>query len=80
WDVRDMPKENVTRKGRSLLGYLEKGSQDEHLDIEHTLASDFNLGDGYATFKCPKVEPRKDYIVVLFGDSGNRSPRFTISI
>lgn len=34
------------------------------LRLGHPLVLDFNLGDGYATFKCPKVEPRKDYIVV----------------
>lgn len=35
-DVRDMPQENATQKGRILLGYLEERSQDEHLDIgEH---------------------------------------------
>ncbi|PPQ76518.1 hypothetical protein CVT26_013352 [Gymnopilus dilepis] len=63
-DVRDMPKENSSQKGRILLGYLEDGSQNEHLDIGHPLASDFNLGDGFVTFQCPKVEPRKDYIIV----------------
>ncbi|KIM35908.1 hypothetical protein M413DRAFT_324780 [Hebeloma cylindrosporum] len=45
---------------------------------EHPLASGFNMDGGFVNFRCPKVETRKNYIVVLIGDSGNRSPLFTI--
>jgi hypothetical protein len=48
--------------------------------LEWTLASDFSLQDGSVSFKLPSdLETRQDYIVVLFGDSGNRSKRFTIN-
>ncbi|KAF4617374.1 hypothetical protein D9613_005680 [Agrocybe pediades] len=78
WDLRDMLKNTTNPKGTILLGYLEDGSDEEHLNIKHPLASGFDIKEGFVTFKCPKVDSRKDYIVVLFGDSGNRSPTFTI--
>lgn len=73
-----MPEKTSNEKGTLLLGYLEDDSTDEHLNIEHPLASGFNMDGGFVNFRCPKVETRKNYIVVLIGDSGNRSPLFTI--
>ncbi|KAF5315398.1 hypothetical protein D9619_007408 [Psilocybe cf. subviscida] len=78
WDLRNMPTKTSNAKGTLLLGYLEDGSDDEHLNIERPLASNFDLKNGYVTFRCPPVDTRRDYITVLFGDSGNRSPRFSI--
>jgi len=76
WDLHDMPKHVSNPKGSLMLGYLKDGSDDEHL--EHSLAEDFDIKDGSVSIKCPEVDSGKKYIVVLFGDSGNRSPQFLI--
>ncbi|KAH9480200.1 hypothetical protein JR316_0006798 [Psilocybe cubensis] len=78
WDHDDMPAKPANPKGTLLLGYLDDGSEDEHLDVEHPLAADFDLKKGFVTFKCPEVVEREQYIVVLVGNSGNRSPTFKI--
>ncbi|KAF8968953.1 hypothetical protein BDZ97DRAFT_1797190 [Flammula alnicola] len=80
WDLRDMPDKTSNPKGTLLLGCLEDGSDDEHLNIEHPLASNFDIKNGFVAFKCPKApKPCERYIVVCdFGDSGNRSPPFSI--
>jgi hypothetical protein len=63
-----------------LLGHLnEDGSGGENLDVANPLAQGFKLAAGTVTFPVPKVTPNDNYIVVLFGDSGNASPKFTIS-
>ena len=47
---------------------------------EWTLAEDFNLDDGEVEVTLPSdVATRDDYIIVLFGDSGNKSDRFSIT-
>ncbi|KAF8817186.1 hypothetical protein BYT27DRAFT_7229123 [Phlegmacium glaucopus] len=78
WDLHDMPKNVSNQKGSLMLGYLEDGSDDEHLQVEHPLAEGFDIKSGFVSIKCPDVDPDKQYIVVLFGDSGNRSPQFSI--
>jgi len=78
WDTSDIPDSIENPKGTLLLGYMTDGSENEHLDLHHKLASSFDLRDGFVKFKCPKVEEGSNYIVVLFGDSGNRSPKFSI--
>lgn len=45
-----------------------------------TLAKGFKLKAGKVSFEVPaKLKSRDDYIVVLFGDSGNRSKKFSIT-
>ncbi|KNZ82074.1 hypothetical protein J132_08257 [Termitomyces sp. J132] len=61
-----------------VLGWVEQGSLNEHLDLDHPLAKDFELSDRRATITVPNVPPKDNYIVVVFGDSGNRSPAFSI--
>ncbi|KAF8158534.1 hypothetical protein B0H34DRAFT_656811 [Crassisporium funariophilum] len=78
WDLHDMPEKKTNPKGTLILGHMEEGSDDEHMDLEHPLARDFDIAEGSVNFKCPKVDASKQYIVVLFGDSGNRSPAFKI--
>ncbi|KAJ7147131.1 hypothetical protein C8R43DRAFT_542417 [Mycena crocata] len=78
WSTSDIPKSITNPKGTILLGRLEAGSSNEHLDVDHPLADGFDLSDGYSTFTVPIVPPRHNYIVVLMGDSGNHSPIFTI--
>ncbi|KAF7365032.1 hypothetical protein MVEN_00374300 [Mycena venus] len=78
WSISDMPQSITNPRGRLLLGYLEPGSSNEHLDLDHPLAEGFDIRDGHRTIRVPDVPPRDNYIVVLMGDSGNRSPEFTI--
>ncbi|ORY99352.1 hypothetical protein BCR43DRAFT_513470 [Syncephalastrum racemosum] len=59
------------------LGYLEDGSINEHL--YWTLAGNFPLNRGYQNVTLPSdLETKDSYIIVLMGDSGNASPKFTI--
>ncbi|KAK9898955.1 hypothetical protein P389DRAFT_178261 [Cystobasidium minutum MCA 4210] len=79
WDV---PPNAEGYKGRLLLGYLLKNdsSGNEHLFL-NPLADGFNLTDGRVTFDIPcnnEIKSRNTYVVVLMGDSGNKSGNFTI--
>ncbi|KAJ3483276.1 hypothetical protein NLI96_g6414 [Meripilus lineatus] len=81
WSSRDAthPPEHITnKKGKIVLGRLGPDGTGEHLDLEHPLVADFDILMGSARFKVPDVKPGGRYIVVLFGDSGNRSQPFTI--
>ncbi|KAI9494647.1 hypothetical protein BDB00DRAFT_817669 [Zychaea mexicana] len=63
--------------GMIKLGYLEDGSINEHLYWD--LASGFPLNKGAQSITLPAdLETKTSYIVVLMGDSGNASPKFTI--
>ncbi|KAJ3806093.1 hypothetical protein EV368DRAFT_87781 [Lentinula lateritia] len=73
WDSSNRPKDVTNYKGMVLL--RKEGLE----DAEHPLASGFNVVDLHAiSFKVPRVPRRDDYQIVLFGDSGNFSPEFTI--
>jgi len=78
WDVSGIPEDQRNTKSRVVLGWIEPGKLDEHLDLAHPLAQDFSLARGQVTFVVPKVQPRDNYVVVVFGDSGNHSPAFSI--
>ncbi|KAI0917120.1 hypothetical protein AcW1_007601 [Taiwanofungus camphoratus] len=77
WDVSSIPSGLTDFTGKIVLGYLDKGT-DEHLDLDNPLAEGFNITEGHVEVEVPNVSPSNEYIVVLFGDSGNRSPTFTI--
>jgi len=47
--------------------------------IDNPLACDFSIFEGVAYVMVPYVDPGYDYQIVLFGDSGNFSPTFTIA-
>ncbi|KAL5524450.1 hypothetical protein ACEPAF_9590 [Sanghuangporus sanghuang] len=76
WETSEIPEELRNSTGTILLGYNEDDS--ENLDIAQPLATGFNLTDGQVNVTVPEKQERSDYIVVLFGDSGNASPEFTI--
>ncbi|KDQ27028.1 hypothetical protein PLEOSDRAFT_1043604 [Pleurotus ostreatus PC15] len=79
WNASAIPKGAYEQKGKVVLGWLNPNlGGGEHLNIEHPLAHGFNLRDGHVQITVPQVAPRDDYIVVLFGDSGNASPNFSI--
>jgi len=73
WDTSKAPKQITNTKGKVLLAH--EGVQ----DVDHPLAQGFNILDGHVVIQVPKVSPGNKYAVVLFGDSGNYSPDFTIS-
>ncbi|KAI7901986.1 uncharacterized protein BX663DRAFT_404001, partial [Cokeromyces recurvatus] len=67
-------------KGTIKLGYLDerKDPYNEHL-LWDDLASGFKLNAGSQTITLPSdLETKTSYIIVLMGDSGNASPKFTI--
>ncbi|CEP11853.1 hypothetical protein [Parasitella parasitica] len=66
-------------KGTIKLGYLEKNDPyNEHLKFGD-LAKDFALNAGSQTITLPAdLETKTSYIIVLMGNSGNASPKFTI--
>ncbi|EAU85842.2 hypothetical protein CC1G_05059 [Coprinopsis cinerea okayama7 len=79
WDLSDMPRNVTNPYGTLILGYISDDDQyNEHLDLRHPLALKFDIRHGNVTFRVPKVSSRADYVVILFGDSGNRSPKFSI--
>ncbi|KAF9465828.1 hypothetical protein BDZ94DRAFT_1253283 [Collybia nuda] len=78
WDLHNMPKKFTNSEGTLLLGMIKKGSDGEHLDLDHPLATNFDLREGEIRLTVPHVMTGNDYIVVLMGDSGNRSPAFRI--
>ncbi|CAL1707767.1 unnamed protein product [Somion occarium] len=79
WETHNPPKKITNQTGKIVLGYLEDGT-DEHFDLDNPLADDFDIMDGSIDVYVPDVEPRDNYFLALFcGDSGNRSPTFTIN-
>ncbi|EKM52112.1 uncharacterized protein PHACADRAFT_262590 [Phanerochaete carnosa HHB-10118-sp] len=78
WDTRNQPADITNTEGKIFLGHVEDGT-DEHLDVDHPLAQGFDLREGKVQVEVPNVTPGNDYIVVLMGDSGNKSPTFTIN-
>ncbi|TDL17227.1 hypothetical protein BD410DRAFT_794526 [Rickenella mellea] len=48
-------------------------------DLDHPLVSNFSILAGRVEMTVPNVEPGSGYQIILFGDSGNVSPYFTIS-
>ncbi|KAH9011655.1 hypothetical protein EDB85DRAFT_1101789 [Lactarius pseudohatsudake] len=76
WETSSIPPPgNFT--GQLLLGFLTL--EGENLDIDHPLAQDILLSTGSVQITVPNVPVGANYIVVLFGDSGNASPQFTIT-
>ncbi|TKY89575.1 hypothetical protein EX895_001360 [Sporisorium graminicola] len=79
WDVSDIPAEAEALKGTIKLGYLPAdGSGGENL--HWTLADGFAIKGGQTSVTLPAdLATRQDYIVVVMGDSGNASNKFTIN-
>ncbi|CAD6888508.1 unnamed protein product [Tilletia controversa] len=78
WRTADIPKAYRSHRGSIMLGYRPSNGEGG-LNLHRTLASRFPIMAGSMSFTLPDNLPtRNDYIVVLFGDSGNASPLFTI--
>ncbi|KAH9028349.1 hypothetical protein EDB85DRAFT_1892527 [Lactarius pseudohatsudake] len=76
WDTSKIPPSGRNNIGRILLGYLEDNDPSEHLYWE--LASGFLITVGFQNVTVPNVPPQNNYVIALFGDSGNLSPEFSI--
>ena len=75
WDTSNPPAQITNRRGKIVLA---KG--DRLIGLANPLARDFDILRGSQKITLPKnLVPADDYSVVLFGDSGNNSPRFTIT-
>ncbi|EJD50979.1 hypothetical protein AURDEDRAFT_84009 [Auricularia subglabra TFB-10046 SS5] len=75
WDVSDAPPASQISNAAKI--YLRKGSK---TITNHLLASGFNLRSGHHEITVPTdIEAGTDYRIVLFGDSGNFGPQFTIT-
>jgi len=79
WDTSNIPNEGRNQTGTLLLGYNDGKTDSENLDVYHPLAQGFKLTSGSHPITVPKVPYRTTYFIVLIGDSGNKSPQFTIS-
>ncbi|KAE8233861.1 hypothetical protein CF326_g1107 [Tilletia indica] len=78
WRTAEIPQTYESHQGSIMLGYRPSNGEGG-LNLHRTLVSHFSIMDGSISFKLPDNLPtRNDYIVVLFGDSGNASPLFTI--
>ncbi|KAK0201856.1 hypothetical protein DFS33DRAFT_1027612 [Desarmillaria ectypa] len=78
WDTTGMPEEVKNTTGMLFLGHQTEDS--ENLDIHRPLAANFSLSLGWVVCIMPNnTAPRPDYMVVLFGDSGNTSPPFNVA-
>lgn len=80
WDVIDdqIPAQAKNFKATIKLGYMPKNGNGG-LNLKWTLARDIPITEQEADIVLPKdLESRKDYIIVVMGDSGNRSKKFTI--
>ncbi|PBK99774.1 hypothetical protein ARMGADRAFT_985691 [Armillaria gallica] len=71
WDTSNAP---VNISNRASI-WLRKGDY----AFGPELAVDFDLRSGKQDVTVPWVVEGDDYIIVLFGDSGNWSPEFTIT-
>ncbi|KAG9227752.1 hypothetical protein PLEOSDRAFT_1113484 [Pleurotus ostreatus PC15] len=74
WDTSKPPEDITNDRGRVVL------ARDGLQDHAHPLAEGFLILDGRVEVTIPKdVQPGNAYQLVLFGDSGNYGPRFTIT-
>ncbi|KAF5382306.1 hypothetical protein D9757_008474 [Collybiopsis confluens] len=79
WDTSNINASQLTSpNGMLVLGWMANPTDSEHLMLDPPLAKNFPLIAGNVSFTVPSVVTRTNYIVVLFGDSGNISPTFTI--
>ncbi|KAG5644897.1 hypothetical protein DXG03_007449 [Asterophora parasitica] len=80
WETKDIPPDSqlTNPNGKVVLGHLGP-TGGLNLQLDHPLAENFKLRVGHVEITVPIVPPRDDYIVVLFGDSGNASPAFAIT-
>ncbi|KAF8910320.1 hypothetical protein CPB85DRAFT_1435252 [Mucidula mucida] len=72
WDTSDPPAQITNKYGEVHLRL-------NGITNMTALAAGFKITDGNVTVVVPDVEPSDEYVVVLYGDSGNWSKEFTIT-
>ncbi|KAF9443108.1 hypothetical protein P691DRAFT_809448 [Macrolepiota fuliginosa MF-IS2] len=72
WDT-SRPPQHITNRTGTLV--LAKGGIQ---DYKNPLATGFDILDGWHIITVPNVQEGDDYQLVLFGDSGNYGPKFSI--
>jgi len=72
WDLCDHPKHIANYTGQLVL------AKSGLLNLEHPLAKKVDILSGEIQVIVPDVPSGHDYSLVLFGDSGNSGPQFTI--
>ncbi|KIK97072.1 hypothetical protein PAXRUDRAFT_825315 [Paxillus rubicundulus Ve08.2h10] len=77
WNTVGLPSNPTNPNGMLVLGYMFNNS--ENLMLDSPLATNLSYATGQAEITVPNVPTGSNYIVVLFGDSGNASPEFTIT-
>lgn len=74
WDVSGAPAQITNNKVKIVL--VTNGL----LDLEHPLADDLDLFSGSHQVQVPtNLKPGKNYQILVFGDSGNTGPFFTVT-
>jgi len=76
WDTSVVPPEDSATTAEIILGWLD--STGENLQIDNPLAQ-IALGDGEVSLTVPNVAERDNYILCLFGSSGDITGTFTIT-
>ncbi|KAF7431220.1 hypothetical protein PC9H_006941 [Pleurotus ostreatus] len=71
WDTSNAPENITNTEGRVML-------RQGPVTFPFYLARGFSILKGSVTFTVPDVVPSDQYQLVLFGDSGNFSPPFSI--
>lgn len=78
-DQASIPAEAKNYKGIVKLGYIPADGSGGY-NLKWTLADNFPITDESIEVTLPSdLQTRQDYIIVLMGDSGNRSKKFTIN-
>ncbi|KAF9261451.1 hypothetical protein L218DRAFT_870148 [Marasmius fiardii PR-910] len=75
WDTSDAPQR--ISSGSAVM--LRNSTGPTPADLYLKKVNTFDLRDGTVEVTVPDVPPGTDYVVVLFGDSGNWSPEFEIA-
>ncbi|KIY71197.1 hypothetical protein CYLTODRAFT_419050 [Cylindrobasidium torrendii FP15055 ss-10] len=78
WLTDDIPDQFRSTNSKAILGYWDDQSPGENLNFDQPLAQDFPLVDGWVEAEMPWEIEAREYFFVLFGDSGNRSPSFSV--
>ncbi|KAF5336132.1 hypothetical protein D9611_006317 [Ephemerocybe angulata] len=74
WDASSPPAQITNPKGRIVLRSVEE----ERLILDKPLAENFDILDGQRSVTTPTDLPAGQYQIVLFGNSGNWGPVFSI--
>ncbi|KLO03806.1 hypothetical protein SCHPADRAFT_766579 [Schizopora paradoxa] len=79
WDTSDAPVNITNIQGMVVFAKNGLMFTNQTGGLDDPLASGFSILLGRIEIQVPEVAAGDDYQVVLFGDSGNFSPKFTIT-